>query len=229
MKKFFVFVLIFISIFTVSLFSVSAADIELPYKYSVSGWYTFTNTAQLRTDTLYWNYPSEPIDGYPTVVAGMYYYEFNFTLAYPVIDNGIVGGAGDPYSYSLAKGILIEDVGNDLANLYYIFVNPAVDVYEHICLVYSGGWVDDGFKQILISDNYMPEDLINFFKLNGSFNYIPPQNNSSITDLIITYVDIPTRIMHSMLDINVMGSTLFVIVVGILTIVFVVYLFKRLL
>lgn len=228
MKKFFVFILFFISIFTVSLTSVSAADIEVPYKYPISGWYTFTNTAQLRGDSLYWNYPPD-FDGYPIVTGNAYYYFFNFTLAYPVVSTEERDSAGNFLNYSLAKGMVVYDLGNDLMGLNYIFVNPGIDVYDIEIAVYRGDWLDAGFKQILISDTYMPEDFINFLTSNGSFNYIPPQNNSSITDLIITYVDIPTRIMFSMLDINVMGSTLFVVVVGILTIVFVVYLFKRLL
>lgn len=229
LKFFSVFVfLILLSVTTIV--NLKAADSDLPAREPVSGWFTFTNTAQLRGDTLYWGYPSDEIDGYPAVSGTEYYISFSFTLAYSVIDPVEVDAVGNNLSYSLASGMVITDLGNDLMRLEYIFVNPGVEVYTKRVTVYSGGWINENYKSILINrGTYLPLDFINFLQLNGTYNFIPQQNTSSITDLIITYVDIPTRIMHSMLDISVMGSTLFVIVVGIITIVFVVYLLKRLL
>lgn len=221
----------FLFIFAITpIIKLDAADIDFPYKEYVSGWYTFTNTSILRTDGLYMDYPDTSIDGYPTVNSGTTYtIYFPFTLAYIVEDSTFTDAIGEPLKYSLAKGIVIDTM-NDQGTMYFIFANPGVEVYEQLVLVYDGNsWLNDNYKQILITKNLMPTDFISFLNTNGTFNYIPSSSTSTVTDLIITFVDIPTRIMHGMLDINVMGTTLFGIVVGIITIVFIVYLFKRIL
>lgn len=234
MKKFllsFSILLSFLLIFAITpIIKVDAADNDFPSKEYVSGWYTFTNTSILRTDALYLDYPGTSIDGYPTVNSGTTYtIYFPFTLAYLVEDPTLTDAVGEPLKYSLAKGIII-DTTNDIGSMSFIFSNPGVEVYEQVVEVYDGTyWINDNYKQILITKNLMPFDFITFLTANGTFNYIPGSSISDVTDLIITYVDIPTRIMHGMLDINVMGTTLFGIVVGIITIVFIVYLFKRIL
>lgn len=239
MKKFlltFSILLSFLLIFAITpIITVDAADSDFPPMEQVSGWYTFTNVNSINISNLYWDYgyqrPDE-VPQYPSTDTTSYTINISFALESIVTDDTLTDALGNPLNYTLAKKIVIIKASGNQADIAFVFTNPGVGVEEQYVLVYGSetGWVNDTYKHILISSVYIPTDFIQFLNDNGIFNYIRVDDNrTDVTDLIITFVDIPTRIMHGMLDINVMGTTLFVIVVGIITIVFIVYLFKRIL
>ena len=211
----------------------------MPSSEKYSGWFTFTNNENyLNCGSLYWWYTSDSSSGLPYIDGDAYCYPIKATLAYPVNDYNHKDWLGDYYRYSTIKEIRIIDAGNDYGEIYYVFSNVGTGYDEilefTVCVFnYDDGWVHDNYRQILLPVRYYQTDFINFLSANGGFgllnNSTRPNKASTFTELLLTYVDIPLYVMHGMLDIDLLGTTLFAVIMGIITIIFIIYLIKRLL
>lgn len=198
-------------------------------KVNINGWYTFNDTNFISSDSLIWSYKHNN-SGYPNIEGNKYFIKVSATLAYVVTDESNLTFNGQPLKYSFFDYIVIEELGNDISRIYYHFTFGSPEIDSVYVLVFDGTkWVNNNYRYLLFNSTFVANDFYNFLISNGNFKFIPSNQNSTFTDLLISYVDIPSRVMHGLLDVNLMGTTFFVVIAGLITIVFIVYLFKRLL
>lgn len=199
-------------------------------RISINGWFTFNNLNYINSSPLDWDYPLNNDINYPIVNYPYYVINVSANLAYSVESSDYFAPSGNPLLYTFIDSITIEEIGNDLSRVYFTFSFNSIEVEPIRVLVFDGGrWINDNYRYLLFSNCYISDDFYDFLISNGSFTFIPNQSNSTITELLFTYIDIPTRVLHSVLDFEILGTSFIVIIGGLISCIFIVYLIKRLL
>ena len=175
--------------------------------YLTDFWRDFINTFFSKVPNRYW-----------TSYTG--WYTFNETIDF--VKCGFVGSFmanNNLYNSITFNGTNVESALITLTN----YLNG--DYYDTM-LCTNGTWELDS-RRIYLSGVVMPIDVYQVMLANGSFAYIPSVENTTFKELIFAIVDAPVKMLTDLFDVQLLGTKFYVVFMGIVSVVLVAFILRK--
>lgn len=174
---------------------------------SVVGWYRFNNANYLNsTYSVYWR-----LTGTLSNPVNQSSYNFATFDAFYVYYN-------DYFDYITTLDYYDYDADRELTGYARSANSSPTDSWYYT----------QGFT-ILLDNQYVAEEVFDFMTNNGAFSYIGDFNDSTpqFADVVNTIISVPINYLRQLFNIQLLGTSLFIILCSIMTIALVIFVIKK--